>query len=119
MGSRRSATSTPPARRVHSTSASLPPRSALTRPATAQVLTPRLAVPDHDIRRKRPPALSFLLRMSTMRRVARVLSLLALDFAGLAFAIFTALLLKEVVLGRAQASTAAHGTEQFLPFAYL
>ncbi len=34
------------------------------------------------MRRKRPPALSFLLRMATVRRVARVVSLLALDFVG-------------------------------------
>ena len=54
---------------------------------------------DRDIRRKRPPALSFLLRMSTARRLARVVSLLALDFAGVALAIFTALVLKAAVLG--------------------
>ena len=35
-----------------------------------------------DVRRKRPPALSFLLRMETLRKAARVVSLLALDFAG-------------------------------------
>ena len=39
-------------------------------------------LPERDVRRKRPPALSFLLRMETLRRVARVVSLLALDFAG-------------------------------------
>jgi hypothetical protein len=48
---------------------------------------------DRDIRRKRPPALSLLMRMSTAWRVARVVSLLALDFAGVALAIFTALVL--------------------------
>ena len=37
---------------------------------------------ERDIRRKRPPALSFLLRMSTLRARRRVVSLLALDFAG-------------------------------------
>ena len=37
---------------------------------------------ERDVRRKRPPALSFLLRMDTLRRVARVVSLLALDFAA-------------------------------------
>jgi exopolysaccharide biosynthesis polyprenyl glycosylphosphotransferase len=76
-------------------------------------------LPDHDIRRKRPPALSFLLRMSTMRRLGRVVSLLALDFAGVALAIFTALVLKQAVHGRVVTSTAAQGTKQFLPFAYL
>ena len=35
----------------------------------------------HDMRRKRPPALAFLLRMDTLRRLARVASLLALDFS--------------------------------------
>ncbi len=34
------------------------------------------------MRRKRPPALAFLLRMDTLRRLARVASLLALDFVG-------------------------------------
>jgi exopolysaccharide biosynthesis polyprenyl glycosylphosphotransferase len=54
-----------------------------------------------------------------MRRLARVISLLLLDFAGLALAIFTALVLKEVVHGRVDVSSAAHGTRQFLAFAYL
>jgi exopolysaccharide biosynthesis polyprenyl glycosylphosphotransferase len=74
---------------------------------------------DHDIRRKRPPVLSFILRVSTARRLARVLSLLALDFAGVALAIFTALLLKEALYGQATPSKAWHGSERFLAFAYL
>jgi exopolysaccharide biosynthesis polyprenyl glycosylphosphotransferase len=74
---------------------------------------------DRDIRRKRPPALSFLLRMATARRLARVLSLLALDFGGVALAIFTALVLKEAVHGRVNTAHAYHGTRQFLAFAYL
>jgi len=78
-----------------------------------------LELPDHDIRRKRPPALSFLMRMSTVRRVARVTSLLALDFAGVALAIFTALVLKEAVHGPVRAMNAAETTKHFLPFAYL
>src|SRR5919202_2522303 len=46
----------------------------------------------YDVRRKRPPALAFVLRMDTLRRLARVASLLALDFLGLFLATFTALL---------------------------
>jgi exopolysaccharide biosynthesis polyprenyl glycosylphosphotransferase len=57
--------------------------------------------------------------MATLRRFARVLSLLALDFAGVALAIFTALILKEAVHGTVDSTTAMHGTERFLPFAYL
>jgi exopolysaccharide biosynthesis polyprenyl glycosylphosphotransferase len=79
----------------------------------------RLEHDARDIRRKRPPVLSFVLRISTARRVARVISLLALDFAGVALAIFTALLLKEALHGQVILSRALHGTERFLPFAYL
>ena len=81
--------------------------------------TARKAPSDRDIRRKRPPALSFLLRMATVRRLARVISLLALDFAGVALAIFTALVLKAVVLDHVQLSSALHETERILAFAYL
>jgi hypothetical protein len=51
----------------------------------------QLPFPGRDVRRKRPPALSFLLRMDTLRRVARLVLLLGLDFAGVFLAIFTAL----------------------------
>ncbi len=40
-----------------------------------------LPLPDRDMRSKRPPVLSFLLRWSTLRQAARVVSLLALDLA--------------------------------------
>ena len=56
-----------------------------------------LALPPVDVRRKRPPALSFLLRMETLRHAARVSSLLALDFVGLFGALWTALMVKAVV----------------------
>ncbi|MBA3848060.1 MAG: hypothetical protein H0X45_15635, partial [Planctomycetes bacterium] len=49
---------------------------------------------DRDVRRKRPPALSFLLRLETLRRVARVATLLLADFVGIFMAILTALWLK-------------------------
>jgi exopolysaccharide biosynthesis polyprenyl glycosylphosphotransferase len=50
-----------------------------------------------DVRRKRPPLLSFLLRAETLRTVVRVVTLLALDFAGVFLAIFTALMLKAYI----------------------
>src|SRR5438270_875346 len=117
MGSRRSATSAAPAR-SRRPAAPLATRPALVRAAVE--LAPATAeLAERDIRRKRPPALSFLLRMATLRRVARVVTLLALDFAGVALAIFTALVLKEEVRGVVSPEKAIHGTEQFLPFAYL
>jgi exopolysaccharide biosynthesis polyprenyl glycosylphosphotransferase len=81
------------------------------------------ALPDRDVRRKRPPALSFLLRLATLRKLLRVVSLLALDFAGVWLALFTALLLKAVVKGGfdlVEAARFASGqTTEFLAFAYL
>ncbi len=79
----------------------------------------RLEPSEHDMRRKRPPAMSFLLRMETVRRVSRVVSLLALDLLGLALAIFTALASKGAVLGHFEAAKAFHETQRILPFAYL
>jgi exopolysaccharide biosynthesis polyprenyl glycosylphosphotransferase len=80
---------------------------------------------DRDMRRKRPPALSFLLRMVTVRRFAAVISLLALDFIGVSLAIFTALVLKALVLelfgngAPLKLGAEIHETGRFLPFTYL
>jgi exopolysaccharide biosynthesis polyprenyl glycosylphosphotransferase len=82
-------------------------------------VTARKQTTDRDMRRKRPPALSFLLRMSTARRLARVLSLLGLDFVGVALAIFSALILKALIFDRVQFHAALSETERILPFAYL
>jgi exopolysaccharide biosynthesis polyprenyl glycosylphosphotransferase len=80
-------------------------------------------LPERDVRRKRPPALSFLLRMATLRRALRVLSLLALDFLGVWSALFTALLLKALLKGGYDLHQAAHfawgQTRDSLAFAYL
>ena len=56
-------------------------------------------LPERDVRRKRPPVLLFLLRLETLRRVVRVLSLLILDFIGVAAALITALAVKLLVRG--------------------
>jgi exopolysaccharide biosynthesis polyprenyl glycosylphosphotransferase len=74
---------------------------------------------DRDVRSKRPPALSFLLRMDTMRRGLRVLSLLVLDLFGVSLAIFTALALKEALLSSVDAHNVYEGTRSILAFAYL
>ncbi len=76
-------------------------------------------LPDRDVRRKRPPLLSFLLRVETLRRAARVVSLLALDFVGVAGAIFTALVLKLAVHGDLGWGVAWQQTRHWTPFAYL
>ncbi|PZS15121.1 MAG: sugar transferase [Solirubrobacterales bacterium] len=78
-----------------------------------------LALPERDVRRKRPPALSFLLRLETLRRVARVLSLLALDYVGVTAALFTALILKLAVRGNLDVHAAWREARHFVPLAYL
>jgi exopolysaccharide biosynthesis polyprenyl glycosylphosphotransferase len=82
-----------------------------------------VVLPERDVRRKRPPALSFLLRLVTLRKLLRVVSLLALDFAGLWLALCTALLLKALVKGDDGLSTAAHlaagQARHYIAFAYL
>ena len=76
----------------------------------------------HDVRRKRPPALAFILRMDTLRRLARVVSLLSLDLLGLFLAIFTALCIKAWGLGAlddAAVRGALTQTEDLVSFAFL
>jgi exopolysaccharide biosynthesis polyprenyl glycosylphosphotransferase len=77
------------------------------------------APPGVDMRRKRPPALSFLLRLETARRTGRVLSLMALDFAAVFLAIFTALALKAAVRGSLDTAAIFHQTKDIVSFAYL
>jgi exopolysaccharide biosynthesis polyprenyl glycosylphosphotransferase len=79
-----------------------------------------LTLPPTDIRRKRPPALSFLLRMDTLRRLCRVVSLLALDFGGVFAAIMTALMVKAVLREGDWAWDASFDeAKQNVAFAYL
>jgi exopolysaccharide biosynthesis polyprenyl glycosylphosphotransferase len=82
---------------------------------------PRLdvALPDRDMRSKRPPFLSFLLRWVTLRRAARVVSLLALDLAAIFLAIFTALCLKAAVRHAWAPQVSWHQAKDYVPFAFL
>jgi exopolysaccharide biosynthesis polyprenyl glycosylphosphotransferase len=79
------------------------------------------AVPgrERDVRRKRPPGLSFLLRLSTARRIARVASLLVLDYIGVAAAMTTAMFLKLAVLGNPSVARAWQETHRWTAFAYV
>ncbi|HEU4655896.1 MAG TPA: sugar transferase [Capillimicrobium sp.] len=71
------------------------------------------------MRRKRPPALSFLLRMETLRRMARVSSLLAIDVAAVFLAIYTALALKAAARGALDTEVVWHQTKEIVSFACL
>ena len=77
-------------------------------------------LPPVDVRRKRPPALSFLLRMETLRAASRVVSLLALDFAGLLSALVVALMVKAVLReGEWAWEESLHEARRTIAFAYL
>jgi exopolysaccharide biosynthesis polyprenyl glycosylphosphotransferase len=80
---------------------------------------PPAVLPERDVRRKRPPFLSFVLRLETLRRVGRVVSLLILDFVGVAAALLTALMFKLVAQGHADAGLAWRDTLQSVAFAYV
>jgi exopolysaccharide biosynthesis polyprenyl glycosylphosphotransferase len=54
-------------------------------------------LPPVDMRRKRPPALAFLLRLETLRKALRVVTLLTLDLAGVFAALYVALMVKAVL----------------------
>jgi exopolysaccharide biosynthesis polyprenyl glycosylphosphotransferase len=75
---------------------------------------------ERDVRRKRPPLLSFLLRLETLRRVARVISLLALDYIGVIAALFTGLVVKTLLkTGHFDSGAAWTQTRHWTAFAYL
>jgi exopolysaccharide biosynthesis polyprenyl glycosylphosphotransferase len=79
----------------------------------------QVAPPPRDVRRKRPPVLSFLLRLETLRRVARVASLLMLDFIGVVGALFTSLIIKVWLLDQGNVSEAWRESRHWTAFAYL
>jgi FlaA1/EpsC-like NDP-sugar epimerase len=62
--------------------------------AAAETPTPDFALSDRDVRRKRPPVLSFFLKLDTLRAVVRVSTLFMIDAIGIYMAILTALWLK-------------------------
>src|SRR3954465_357280 len=87
---------------------------------TGSALTPGgFPLPDRAVRPKRPPVLSFLLRLDTMRQGGRVVSLLALDFLALFAAILTALCLKAALRHAWDFDVSYHQAKDYFPLAYL
>ncbi len=89
------------------------------RQETRSTALPVSSLPERDVRSRRPPALGFVLKLDTLRRLARVVSLLALDFAGLFAAIFTALAVKAALLHDWNPSASLDETRETISFAYL
>jgi len=59
---------------------------------------PTVALPERDVRARRPLLLGSILRFETLRRLARVVALAALDVAALFLAIWTALAIKTAIV---------------------
>jgi exopolysaccharide biosynthesis polyprenyl glycosylphosphotransferase len=77
-------------------------------------------LPQQDVRRRRPPALSFLLRKETLRRLLRVSSLMWLDFCGLAASIYSGLLFKQAIkTGSWDPTGPWQNTQENVAFAFL
>jgi exopolysaccharide biosynthesis polyprenyl glycosylphosphotransferase len=89
----------------------------------AERRTPRdpasIALPDRDVRRKRPLILRLLLRWDTARRVGRILSLVAIDVVGVAGALFTSLAVKGAIHDDVAVSAAWSQTRHWGVFACL
>jgi exopolysaccharide biosynthesis polyprenyl glycosylphosphotransferase len=76
-------------------------------------------LPERDVRRKRPPLVSFILRIETLRRVARVVSLLILDLIGVAGALLTTLMVKLALKGDLDLGMAWAQMKHWIWFGYL
>ncbi len=80
---------------------------------------PQPALRARDVRRKRPALLARLIQLETLRRLTRVLSLLILDYVGVAGALFSALVVKLAIQGDANPGLAWHQARHWSAFAYL
>src|SRR3954454_4557998 len=72
-----------------------------------------------DVRAKRPPLLSFILRWETLRIAARIVSLVASDVAGVFLAIYTALGVRAAVRGVFDADVVWEQTKDLVVLATL
>jgi len=77
-----------------------------------------LALAAHDVRQRRA-ALVLLLRLTTVRQIARIVSLLAVDYVGLAAALCTALIVKTALQANPNVGEVWRQTEQWVAFGYV
>jgi exopolysaccharide biosynthesis polyprenyl glycosylphosphotransferase len=78
-------------------------------------VAPTTPLPDRDVRAGRPLILSGVLRFDTIRALARIAVLGALDLAGLFLAIYTALVLKAALVSPDQISQMWGQTKDYFP----
>jgi exopolysaccharide biosynthesis polyprenyl glycosylphosphotransferase len=75
--------------------------------------------PRHDMRARRPLLFASIIRLETFRRLARVLTLGAMDAAGVFLAIFTALEVKLVIQSTSNLDLAWQRADDLAPLAVL
>jgi exopolysaccharide biosynthesis polyprenyl glycosylphosphotransferase len=76
-------------------------------------------LPARDVRARKAPLRSALIRYEALRRLTRVITLSALDIAGVFGAIWTALELKAVLNGKPDLELSFQQTQDFAPLAIL
>jgi exopolysaccharide biosynthesis polyprenyl glycosylphosphotransferase len=79
----------------------------------------QVSLPERDVRNKRAPMLMFLLRRETLRRISRVVTLLALDFVGVVGALYTAIVVKLALRDTLTLHAAWHYIRPSITFAYM
>ena len=84
-----------------------------------EVRAPETVPVPRDVRARRPGALRFIIRAEVLRRVVRVLLLAALDIGAVFMAIWTALELKAVLLGRSDPGLSFEQAQDVAPLACL
>ena len=77
------------------------------------------SLPERDVRAGRPLLLQGVLRFDSLRAIARVSTLAALDLAGLVLAIYTALILKTAIVNPDQLGQMWGQTKEYAPLAGL
>src|SRR4051795_4184201 len=77
------------------------------------------SLPARDIRARKAPVRSALIRFEAVRRLTRVVILCVLDVAGVFGAIWTALELKALLNGKSDLTLTFHQTQDFAPLAIL
>jgi exopolysaccharide biosynthesis polyprenyl glycosylphosphotransferase len=78
-----------------------------------------MPLPSRDVRARKAPLRSALLRFEALRRLTRVITLSALDVAGVFVAIWTALELKAVINGKPDLEQSFNQTQDVAPLAIL
>ena len=99
--------------------AAAPAPPAVPAPQPAPDAPAAVAMSERDVRAKRPPLLGFLLKLDTARRLARVVSLFALDIAAIFAAVLVALFVKAALKHAWDPGASLHEARHIAAFACL